>query len=432
MERITPIGISTYQNKHKQFGIKQHDRTGHIYCLGKTGTGKSTLLLNMAIHDIQTGKGIGIIDPHGDLAQELLAYIPKNRIKDVVYLNAKDTEYPVAFNPLYKIAKENRYFVAASIVTALKKLWLDSWGPRLEHILRHAILSLVSSPHNTLLDITPMLTDSVFRRQVLFGVSDSSIHEFWQKEFEPLSPQLKSEIIAPILNKVGLFTTHPLLRNILGQTQSSFDVLNLMDQGKIFIANLSKGVLGEAGTQLLGSLLITQFQVASLQRSKYPVNGRKPFHLYVDEMHSFMTLSFVDILSESRKYGLCLFLTHQFTDQLDEEILTSILGNIGTIIIFRLGINDALKLKDEFFPVFNETDLINIPRHHIYIKLLIDGTTSQPFSAITHPVSSTKQYTDSEVINWSRNKHSFPRDVAETHLLARRSKGEESNRQTLF
>lgn len=432
MDHITPIGKTNYHNKEIHFGIKQTDRTGHIYCLGKTGTGKSTLLLNMAIHDIQTGKGIGIIDPHGDLAKELIEYIPEERIADVIYLNTTDTEYPVAFNPIYKVARENRYFVASSIVTALKKLWLDSWGPRLEHVLRLTILSLVSAPHNTLLDITPMLTDYDFRRQVLLAIDDRDIQNFWQKEFEPLSNQLKQEVIAPILNKVGLFTTHPVLRNILGQNQSAFDVLKMMDEGKIFIANLSKGTLGEAGTQLLGSLLITQFQTASLSRSKQTSQSRKPFHLYVDEMHSFMTLSFADILSESRKYGLCLFLTHQFTDQLDEDILKSILGNAGTLITFRLGSNDAIKLKDEFFPVFTETDLINIPKYHIYLKLLIDGTTSAPFSAITHAVKGEKEYRGNEVIAYSRNKYAFPKEVAERHLYARHIKEKEKSSGTLF
>ena len=426
---ITPIGISNYQNKHKHFGIKQKDRSAHIYCLGKTGTGKSTLLLNMAIHDIETGKGAGIIDPHGDLAEELLHYIPIKRIKDIVYLNASDTEYPIAFNPLYMVSRENRYLIASSIVTALKKLWIDSWGPRLEHILRHSLLSLVLSPNKTLLDITPMLTDYEFRKKVLFSVSDKAIHNFWQKEFEPLPIQVKNEIISPILNKVGLFSTHPVLRNILGQRRSSFDISKVMDEGKIFIANLSKGILGEAGTQLLGSLLITQFETAALERSKQPQNLRNPFHLYIDEMHSFMTLSFADILSESRKYGLCLFLTHQYIEQLDEKIRTSVFGNVGTLISFRVGAEDAEYLEKEFFPVFEKEDIINLPKYSMYLKLMIDGATSRPFSAITLPLNNNKYPFKEKAIELSRKKYGRERGLVEKSIFNRYQKPTEENKE---
>ncbi len=337
----------------------------------------------MAISDIERGKGVGVIDPHGDLAEELLNYIPQERVQDVIYFNAGDTEYPIAFNPLSEVKEQDRYMVAATIVTTLKKLWADSWGPRLEHILRNTLLSLSYYSKSTLLDIVPMLTSYEFRKQVLYAVPVQSIHEFWQKEFEPLSPQLKNEFIAPIVNKVGLFTAHPVLKNILGQQKSTIDIAQIMNAKKIFIANLSKGVLGEAGTQLLGSLLVTQFQTASLGRATRPVHTRTPFYLYIDEVHSFITKSFADILSESRKYGLSLFLTHQFLDQLPEEIQQSILGNVGTMIAFRVGNSDAKVLAEEFFPVFSQTDLLNLPRYHIYLKLLIDGTTSKPFSAIT-------------------------------------------------
>lgn len=432
MEYITPIGKTNYQNKGQPFGIKQSDRSGHIYCLGKTGTGKSTLLLNMAIHDIQTGKGTGIIDPHGDLAEEIMNYIPVSRLKDVIYFNTPDTEFPIAFNPLYNVPKENRYFVASSVVSTLKKIWVDSWGPRLEHVLRNTILTLSSKKDSTLLDIVPVLTDYEFRKQVLFSIDDPAIKEFWQKEFEPLSPQLKNEVISPILNKVGMFVTHPVLRNIIGQSTSGFDISRIMDEGKIFIANLSKGTLGEAGTQLLGSLLITQFQTASLQRSKQSLSNRNPFYLYIDEMHSFMTLSFADILSESRKYGLCLFLTHQFTDQLDEAILKAVIGNTGTLIVFRLGSSDAFRLKDEFYPVFTERDLINIPQYHIYIKLLIDGSTSAPFSATTHNIPVNKEYMANVIKTYSREKYSMPKDIVEGHLYGKRRMKIKGTDQTLF
>lgn len=424
MDNITPIGITNYQNIKKRFGIKKKDRTGHIYTLGKTGAGKSTLLLNMALSDIRTGEGVGIIDPHGDLSEQLLEYIPKERINDVIYFNTTDREFVTAFNPVSNVEKHNRYLVASTVVTTLKKIWIDNWGPRLEHILRNTILSLVCYPGSTLLDIIPMLTDYEFRKRVLYSVDDNSLHEFWYKEFETLSPQLKNEFIAPILNKVGLFTMHPVLKLILGQKTNMIDILQIMDEKKIFIANLSKGALGEAGTQLLGSLLITQFQVASLQRSKQSIESRVPFYLYVDEMHSFMTHSFADTLSESRKYGLALYLTHQYTGQLDEGILKAILGNVGTLIVFRLGAQDAHALKEEFYPVFTEIDLINLPQYTIYIKLLIDGTTSQPFSATTFPIQGDKTSQKEIVIEISRKKYTKSKSAVEEDLFKRPIKTE--------
>lgn len=420
MSSITPIGVTNWRNQQQVFGIKDQDRLGHIYCIGKTGSGKSTLLLNMAISDIQRGNGIGVIDPHGDLAEELLDHISKERIQDVIYFNAGDAEYPIAFNPLSGIQEQDRYLVAATIVTTLKKLWADSWGPRLEHILRNTLLSLTYYSKSTLLDIVPMLTNREFRRQVLYAVPVSSLQEFWQKEFEPLSPQQKNEFIAPIINKVGLFATHPILRNILGQQQSKIDIAKVMDTKKIFIVNLSKGVLGEAGTQLLGSLLVTQFQTASLGRATRPMKTRTPFYLYIDEMHSFITKSFADILSESRKYGLSLFLTHQFIDQLPEDMQKAIIGNVGTLISFRIGAADARVLAQEFFPIFTETDLINLPRYHIYLKLLIDGTTSKPFSAATIPLKWKENSVIREIIKNSQSGYANSKDDIESKLQGRR------------
>lgn len=403
---FTPIGVTDWRNQRQLFGIKELDRLGHIYCIGRTGSGKSTLLLNMVIADIAQGRGVGVIDPHGDLADELLHYIPKQRVKDVFYFNAGDANYPIAFNPLFAIKEHDRYLVVATIVTTLKKIFSESWGPRLEHILRHTLLSLSYYSKSTLLDIVPMLTNPEFRRQVLYAVSDRIIIDFWKKEFEPLSPQLRNEFISPIINKVGLFIAHPLIRNILGQHKSTLSVSDIMDTQKIFIANLSKGILGEAGTQLLGALLVTQFQTASLGRESRPASARTPFYLYIDEVHSFITKSLADVLSESRKYGLALFLTHQFLDQLSEDIQKSILGNVGTLISFRVGIRDAKILADEFFPLFDATDLINLPSYHIYLRILIDGTVSKPFSALTLPLPKREISNKEEVIRFSRNAYS--------------------------
>lgn len=432
MTHITPIGVTNWRNQHQAFGIKDDDRLGHIYCIGKTGVGKSTLLLNMIVSDIEQGKGVGVIDPHNDLAEDILNYIPKERINDVIYFNAGDTEYPIAFNPLSDVQEQDRYLIAATIVTTLKKLWADSWGPRLEHILRYTLLSLSYHSESTMLDIVPMLTNSEFRKQVLYAVPVQSILEFWQKEFEPLSPQLKNEFIAPIVNKVGLFAAHPILRNILGQQKTTIDIAQIMNTNKIFIANLSKGILGEAGTQLLGSLLVTQFQTASLGRATRPIQTRTPFYLYIDEVHSFITKSFADILSESRKYGLSLFLTHQFIDQLPEDIQKSILGNAGTLISFRIGAADAKVLAQEFLPVFTETDLINLPRYHIYLKLLIDGTTSQPFSAVTVPVKRISILFKEEIIATSRRTYGKEVGEVEADLSSKYQKVARKADSTLF
>lgn len=422
MSSITPIGITDFRNQRKPFGIKDTDRLGHIYCIGKTGTGKSTLLLNMAISDIEQGNGVGVIDPHGDLAEALLSYIPEHRITDVIYLNFTDIAHPVAFNPFSGISAFNRYSTIASIVTALKKVWIDSWGPRMEHILRNTLLTLSYYSKATLLDIIPMLTDQHFRTQVLYAVPEISLHEFWKKEFDPLTPQVKNEFIAPIINKVGLFQSHPVIRNIVGQISGGIFISKLMDEKKIFIANLSKGILGEAGTQLLGSLLVTQFQTASLARVSTPISLRTPFYLFIDEAHSFMTKSFVDILSESRKYGLAMFLTHQFIDQLDEEIQKSVIGNVGTLIAFRVGTRDAKILAEEFYPVFSETDFINLPRYHIYLRLLIDGTTSKSFSAKTYPLQERQHSFQSQVKQLSQRKYGQPIEEVEREIFAGQKK----------
>lgn len=402
MDRITYIGIIDYRNKKTRFGIKEMDRSGHIYCIGKTGVGKSTLLLNMAISDIKNGNGIGIIDPHGDISETLLDHIPQSRIKDVIYFNATDAKFPIAFNPLQNVEIANHYLVASALVSTLKKAWSDSWGPRLEHILRNTILTLLQYPGANLLHIQPLLTDANFRNEVLLNITDTILLSFWYKEFYAMSPALKAEAISPIINKIGLFQTHPLIRAIISQKKSSFSIADIMNEKKIFIANLSKGALGEDGTQLLGSLLVTQFQIAALQRAKQPIPTRLPFYLYIDEMHSFVTLSFADILAESRKYGLCLFLTHQYIDQLNDKILAAILGNVGTLICFRIGASDAKILEQEFSPILKSEDLVRLPRYAIYIKLLIDGTTSQPFSAETLTIDSKVCGFKNEIIQYSR------------------------------
>jgi hypothetical protein len=432
MEKITKIGKTNFRNTNLHFGIKEKDRSGHIYCIGKTGVGKSTLLLSMAISDIEKGNGIGIIDPHGDLSETILDYIPKERIQDVIYFTGCDREYPIAFNPLCSVTDEERHLVASNMVGTLKRIWSDSWGPRLEHILRNTLLSLTYYPHATLLDIQPLLLDYDFRKKVLQFITDPALLDFWYKEFNAMSPQFKSEAISPVVNKIGMFQTHTHIRNIIGQEQSSFTIAEVMNRKMIFIANLSKGHLGEDGTALLGSMLVTQFQTAALSRSKQAEDTRTPFYLYIDEMHSFVTLSFADILSESRKYGLCLFLTHQYTGQLHEDIRDAIIGNVGTIITFRIGAIDAELMKPEFNELFNTEDFIRLPQYHIYLKLLIDGTTSEPFSAYTVPVTHLRHHLKKDIIEHSRTVYGNERTIVDNLLYERRKEKISSGEGGLF
>ena len=403
--QITPIGRVNFRNDDRVFGIKDDDRFGHIYAIGKTGTGKSTLLLNMAISDIERGNGLCVIDPHGDLADKILDYIPEDRIDDVIYFNPSDIEHPIAFNPLLHVHPEFHHIVASGLISTFKKIWADSWGPRLEHILRHTLLTLLAYQRGTLLDIQPILTDPSYRKLFLNHITAPNLLAFWYNEFEKYSPGLRAEAIAPILNKVGMFSASEPLRKIVGQTTRSFHIDKAMDEGKIIIANLAKGKLGEDVSALLGSMLVTSIQLGALSRASQAEHTRKPFYLYVDECHSFISLSFADILSEARKYRLSLFLTHQYIDQLKEEIRSAIFGNVGTLISFRIGATDSVFLEKEFDPPFNTFDLVNLPRYSMYLKLMIDGATSQPFSGETLALKTVKESFKDRVIECSRERN---------------------------
>jgi hypothetical protein len=378
---ITPIGITNFRNTNQRFGIKDKDRLQHIYVIGKSGTGKSTLLENMAISDIERGNGMCLIDPHGDIATDILNYIPKGRLNDLIYFNATDLENPIAFNPLKGIHPKYHDLVASGLISTFRKIWIENWGPRLEYILRFALLTLLFVPDATLLDIQPVLTNADFRKKALSYVTDEHILLFWQNEYDKYTPRLRAEAIAPILNKTGLFLTSNALRKIVGQKTNSFRLQQVLDKGKILIVNLSKGQIGEDASSLLGAMLVNSIQLAALHRASVAEHTRKPFYLYIDECHSFVTLSFATILAEARKYGLSLFMAHQYIEQLDERIRAAIFGNVGTIISFRVGANDAEYLAKEFYPVFGQDDFVNLPRYHMYLKLMIDGGTSQPFSA---------------------------------------------------
>ena len=403
---ITPLAVTNYRDIRRIFGIREKNRRGHMYLIGKTGTGKSTLIANMVISDIRAGNGLALIDPHGDLAEEVLYFVPKSRIKDVIYFNPADLDYPVAFNPLGKVAPGYHHLVVSGLISVFKKIWADFWGPRLEHILRHSLFTLLAYPGATLLDLPMLLTNKDFRQLVLEFLQHPQVREFWFNEFEKYSAWLKSEAVSPILNKIGQFLTSLPLRNIVGQKENTFKFRQVLDEGKILIVNLAKGRIGEDNCALMGAMLVTQIQLAAMSLADIPQNQRKPFYLYVDEVHNFLTLSFADILSEARKYGLSLVLANQHLFQLEEKIRAAILGNVGTLISFRVGAEDAHYLAREFYPTFTESDLVNLPNRHIYLKLMIDGVSSRPFSAVTLVNPRVAKSYKEEVIRESRKRFS--------------------------
>jgi energy-coupling factor transporter ATP-binding protein EcfA2 len=398
---ITQIGITNWRNKNIPFGIKDTDRLRHVYAIGKTGSGKSTLLATMAISDIKKGNALCILDPHGDIVEQVLNYIPKERVKDVIYFDATNKECSIAFNPLHQQHVSND-LLASGLVNTFKRIWSESWGPRLEYILQFSILTLLHRPGAIISDILQLLTDKEYREQILETISDAYILQFWSNEFDRYPYTLRIEAITPILNKIGQFVTHDALRNICGQKMSSFNIDDSLQEKKIILCKLSKGAIGDEASSLLGSMLLTTIQHAVMRRSSIPEEERTPFYVYVDEMHSFVSLSFVSILAEARKYGLSLFLTHQYIDQVNEKIRTAVFGNVGTVISFQLGSDDAAQMEKEFLPVFNATDLLTLSKHSIYIKLMIDGSTSKPFSATTLPLPGVDISYKGEVIETSR------------------------------
>jgi hypothetical protein len=402
---VTRFAVTNYRDIRKIFGIRQKNRRGHMYVIGKTGTGKSTLLSNMVISDIRDGRGVALIDPHGDLAERVLDCVPKERINDVIYFNPGDLEYPIAFNPLEQCSPYAHHLVTSGLISIFKKIWPEFWGPRLEHILRHSIFTLLEYPGATLLHLPRLLTDKEFRGVVLRLVTNEQVRAFWFNEFEKYSAWMRSEAVSPILNKVGQFVSSLPLRNIVGQKDNTFNLRDVMDNGKILIVNLAKGQIGEDNCALLGAMLVTKIQLAALGRADVPEEKRKSFYLYVDEVHNFFTLSFAGVLSEARKYGLALVLAHQYLDQLDEKMRAAILGNVGTLISFRVGAEDAKYLAREFYPVFTEADLVNLPNHHIYLKLMIDGVASRPFSAVTLPSFEGERSFKREIIEQSRKRY---------------------------
>jgi hypothetical protein len=405
---------------HRQrFGIKKADRRRHTYIVGKTGTGKSTLLLNSLVQDIWSGNGVALLDPHGDLAERLLDYIPQRRINETIYFNPADTEYPIAFNPLSHSDPSQQHLVASGLVQVFKKIWADSWGPRLEYVLRNTLLALLERPGHSLLAVTRMLNDDLFRSQVVKGIKDPVVRHFWEMEFEGYPKVFRTETISPIQNKVGQFLSNPLIRNIVGQTNTRFDLLDVMDNGRILIMNLSKGKIGEDNSSLLGSLMVTQLYIAALRRAHQPEEKRRDFYLYIDELQSFVTEDFPSILSEARKYRLNIAgMANQFISQLPDYMASAILGNVGTLIAFATGSEDAELLAKEFNPEFRSDDLIALPSYNVYMKLSIDGSTSKAFSAESlPPIANHAPSARSRIIQQSRQRFSKPKVVVEDKIV---------------
>ncbi|MEK7111713.1 MAG: DUF87 domain-containing protein [Patescibacteria group bacterium] len=405
-QHVNFFAKTVFKNKDTIFGIKDIDRRRHIWTIGKTGTGKSTMIANMAIDDLKKGRGIAVIDPHGDLCEILLDYVPKSRINDVIYFNPADKDFPIIINPLEVTNKEEAELVVSGIVSIFNKIFGFSWGPRLEYILRTSLLTLSDVPNTTLKDIPLLLTNQSYRNQIVSKITEPILKSFWVDEFDKMPLNLQKEAISPILNKVGQFVTSPLIRTVIGSPKSTIKLDDVMNEGKILFANLSQGRLGEDNAALLGAMLITKLQLAAMHRVDMPEEARRDFYLYVDEFQNFATGSFIKIMSEARKYRLNIMLANQYMAQIPEEVQKAILGNAGTIISFSVGANDAAILFKEFAEVFSETDLVNLSNYQVAIKLMIEGHSTRPFLAHTLPLPISKNENREKVIRISRERWS--------------------------
>lgn len=417
-KNLTMLGKTNFRGIDKTFGIKTIDRRRHMYIIGKTGMGKTTLLENMIYSDIRSGKGVGVIDPHGDLAENVLSFVPANRTNDVIIFDPSDRDFPIAFNMLESKDPALNTIIASGLVGIFKKIYANSWGPRLEHILRNTILSLLYYPNTTMLGITRILQDRDFRRKVVRKIEDPIVKAFWEKEFEPMQDRMRVEAISPILNKVGQFLASPIIRNIVGQPKSTVDLRFAMDRGKIIIVNLSKGKLGEDNSQLLGSMLITKFQIDAMSRANIPEKERKDFYLYVDEFQNFATDSFATILSEARKYKLNLTMANQYIAQMPEEVRDAVFGNVGSTLAFQVGFDDAEYLSSQFGEEALPADLVSLPKYTAYTKLLIDGMPSKTFSLDTLPPPHLEDEDGrrEKILKVVRERYTQGRDIVEDKI----------------
>ncbi|MEN9552368.1 MAG: hypothetical protein RI935_745 [Candidatus Parcubacteria bacterium] len=421
-QKITYIGKVDFRNKELTFGIKERDRTRHTYVIGKTGMGKSTLIENLAVQDIQNGEGVCVIDPHGSMVEKLLDFIPEHRVKDVIYFAPFDGEHPVGLNVLEKVSADKRHLVANGVMAAFKKLFKDQFSARMEYILNNIILALLENEGQSLLGVNRMLTDKEYRKFIVSNVQDPTVRDFWVNEYANYTDRFAQEAAPAIQNKVGQFVSNPLIRNILGQQRTSFDVRDIMDNKKILLVNLSKGKVGEGNANLIGSLMITKIYLAAMSRADagpYELEKLPPFYFYVDEFQNFANESFASILSEARKYNLALTVAHQYVDQMEDEVKSAIFGNVGTMITFRVGATDAEVFEKEFAPVFTMDDIVNLSAYQIYLRLMIDGVGSKPFSARTlDPIPKPAHSYAPLVISHSRNTYGKLRFVVEEEIAA--------------
>ncbi len=409
-ENVSAFGLTNFRGINHQFGILRRDRSRHVYIIGQTGAGKSGMLELLALSDVFYNQGYCIIDPHGDFAIDNLRFIPESRVKDVVYFNPADTAFPVAFNPLEVTDPTRKPNICSEVIGVLKRMFGDSWGPRLEHILRYTLLALLDRPETTLLDISRLLTDKDFRKETLDYCKDVTVLQFWKHEFGQWNEKQVNESIAPVLNKVGAFTANPIIRNIVGQPKSSFDIRKIMDEGKILVVNLSKGLIGEDNAAILGSFLVTKVQLAAMSRSDIPdVADRRPFYLYVDEFQNFATESFAVILSEARKYGLNLTVANQYVAQMTDQVRDAVFGNVGTTISFRVSADDAPVLIKQFEPTFEESDIIQLNNRHFVISMIINGEKVPAFSATTLSIPDSPKDNFDAIVAHSREYYARPR-----------------------
>jgi hypothetical protein len=374
---------TNFRNKGVLVGIKQADRLSHMYVIGKTGTGKSTFLETLAVQDIVHGRGMMLIDPHGDLAERVAGAVPAHRRQDVIYFNVPDPTQPFGYNPLKHVREDKITLAASGLMEAFKKMWPDAWGVRMEHVLRNTLLTLLEQPEANLGDILRLLNDKQFRAAAVARIRNEQVRQFWLTEYDHYPPRMRAEAIAPIQNKVGAFLADPLLRRILTSPQKPLQLRRIMDEGKILIVNLARGQIGEDTTSLFGALLITTAALAAFSRAEVRPADRRPFFVYLDEFQSFTTRSLASMTAELRKYGVGVIAGHQYLTQVEPTVIDAVLGNAGTVICFRLSARDALALAGEFEPKLEANDLVNLPNHQIYLKLMIDGAPSQPFSADT-------------------------------------------------
>lgn len=412
-EKVTYLGKVDFRNKQITFGIKQKDRTRHTYIIGKTGMGKSTLLENMIIQDINNGEGVCVIDPHGSLAEKILDFVPESRIKDVIYFAPFDSEHPMGLNVLEQVETSKRHLVANGLMAAFKKVFGEErFSDRIQYILNNIILALLENEGQSLLGVNRMLNDKEYRKFIISNVKDPSVKSFWEEEYAKAGDKYQQEAAPGIQNKIGQFVSNPLIRNIIGQQKTSFDLRDIMDNRKILIVNLSKGKVGEGNANLIGSLLITKIYLAAMSRADagpYELEKLPPFYFYVDEFQNFANESFASILSESRKYNLALTVAHQYIEQMEDEVKAAVFGNVGTMIAFRVGATDAEAFEKEFAPYFTMDDIVNLSAYQVYLRLMIDGVGSKPFSAHTlDPIQRPPHSYAEAVIAHSRTTYGKP------------------------